>query len=222
MVDKPAPKPSDMPGATEARRSGQENDEVEGTETPVTPEESEGSSARPEDPTAELERLRNNLKEARRWERIAKQNKDDALLWRENQEKVQKWDELEAKNRTELENAQQRIAELEAAQQASVHNDLRRKVADELAVPVRFVVGSTEDDMREAAEAYKAERQSDLEAELRRMGVNPAAPASSVNGDGNPTKVPQLDRASLQGMTPKQINDAYAKGQFADALGTRK
>lgn len=165
---------------------------------------------------AELERLRAIHKEERKWERIAKQNRDKAQMWDQNQDKVRQWDDLEAKNRSELENAQARIAELEARDREYAMKELRSKVAEEVGVPARYAVGGTEDEMREAAQQYKADRERELEEELRRRGVNPAAPASTVTANGNPTKTPQLDRSALQGMSTKQIMEAYREGKLDD------
>lgn len=208
--------PNNMPGAQQVSPSGQEDESLPPRDDAPDETPEDTPSGKPEDPMAELERLRAIHKEERKWERIAKQNRDKARMWEENQDKVRQWDELEAKNRTELEAAQARIAELEARDKEYSMQQLRSKVADEVGVPARYAVGNTEDEMREAAEQYKADRAREIEDELRRRGVNPAAPASTVTANGNPAKIPQLDRSALQDMSTKQIMEAYREGKLDD------
>ena len=73
--------------------------------------------------------------------------------------------------------------------------------------------------MREAADEYNESREREIEDRLKALGVNPAAPASSVTSDGKPLQVRQLQRADLASMSRKEILAAEKAGQLNELLG---
>lgn len=71
--------------------------------------------------------------------------------------KAQKYDEQEEANKTELQKAQERATELEAKLKQREHEDsvreMKKKVADEMKVPVDLLTGDTEEACKEQAQA---------------------------------------------------------------------
>jgi hypothetical protein len=226
-MTQPIPTPNDMPGAATPNSGEATAEETTAPpddpnadpadETPSGPKSLDDMSD--EELRAEVERLRHVHKDERRWERQAKKNQDDAKLWRENADKVKQWDELTEKQKSDLEKALARAEAAERERDSERTERLREKVAAELKVPAKRITGTTEDEMRESAEEYKAERDADIDAKLKELGVAPAAPADQVTSDGKATRKKQLTRADLQGMTPAQINAAYKEGQLDQLQG---
>ena len=222
------PTPNDMPGAatpTDGEATTEEsttppadsNDAPVDDETPSGPKSLDGMSD--EELRAEVERLRHVHKEERRWERQAKKNQDDAKRWRENADKVKQWDDLTEAQKSELDKALARAEAAERERDSERTERLREKVAADLKVPAKRITGTTEEEMRESAEEYKAERDADIDAKLKELGVAPAAPADQVTSDGKATRKKQLTRADLQTMSPAQINAAYKEGQLDQMQG---
>ena len=73
--------------------------------------------------------------------------------------------------------------------------------------------------MREAAEEYNEAREREVEARLKALNINPAAPASAVTSDGKPNQVKQLTRADLSTMSPQEILAADKNGQLDELKG---
>ena len=215
------PTPKDMPGAVAVAPPSEESPAV--PEAPAVEQETEDDpyqlDSEVTDAAAEVQRLRNLLRRTRKFEDKAKQNAAKAQLWDQNADKVKNWEEHEKATLTET----QRLAaerdqarqELEAERQAK----LRIKIASETKVPERFVTGTTETEMREAAEEYNEAREREVEARLKALNINPAAPASAVTSDGKPNQVKQLTRADLSTMSPQEILAADKNGQLDELKG---
>lgn len=71
--------------------------------------------------------------------------------------KAQKYDEQEEANKTELQKAQERAQELEEKLKKKEHDetirDMKKKVAEEMKVPVDLLTGETEDECKAQAQA---------------------------------------------------------------------
>lgn len=92
---------------------------------------------------------------------------------------------FEDRDKSELEKALERA---EAAERKALDAERGRTKADiarELGVPPRFVVGESEDEMREAAKEYLADREQALAGKARRaevdQGVRGDAPKPDMN-----------------------------------------
>lgn len=213
------PTPKDMPGATSV--ATEEPPAV--TEAPIVEQDTEDDpyqlDSEVTDAAAEVQRLRNLLRRTRKFEDKAKQNAAKAQLWDQNADKVKNWDEYQEKTKSETERL---AAERDAARkelEAERQEKLRIKIAAETSVPARFVTGATETEMREAAEEYNEAREREVEARLKALNINPAAPASAVTSDGKPNQVKQLTRADLATMSPQDILAADKNGQLDELKG---
>ena len=150
---------------------------------------------------------------------IVCQNADKARKWEENADKVKQWEDAQAAARSKEESL---AAERDKLAQELANEriaNLRNKIASETKVPARFVSGTTESEMREAADEYNEAREREIEDRLKALGVNPAAPASSVTSDGKPAQVKQLTRADLTSMSRKEVLAAEKAGQLNELLG---
>lgn len=217
------PSPKDMPGsiAVETPPSAEEPQ--------VTEQETngQGDSQGDEynldsdytDPAAEVQRLRTLLKRTRKAEDKLKVLGPKAELWDQNADKVKQWDEYQKANQSENERLAAERDQLRKELEAERISSLRNKIAAELKVPARFVTGSTETEMREAAEEYNDSREREVEDRLRALNINPAAPASAVTSDGKPHQVKQLTRAELASMSHKEILAADKNGQLEELKG---
>lgn len=210
----PTPSPNDMPGADNTNDADDTVDTIEGSDTDQ-PE----TGTTELDPSAELDRLRAIHKEERKWERIAKRNREDAKRWEENKHKVEQWDELESKNRTETENLRIELERERNARAQAETQQIRHRIAAEIGVPLRAVMGDNEESMREAAQEYQDVIAAGIEAQLKARNIGPAAPASAVTSNGKPSNGKQLGRTDLESMNRKQVMDAYRSGQLDEALG---
>ena len=171
------------------------------------------------DAAAEVHRLRNLLRRTRKFEDKAKQNAAKAQLWDQNADKVKNWEEHE---KATLSETQRLAAERDEARKELENaklDALRTRIAAESKVPERFVTGRTETEMREAAEEYNEAREREVEARLKALNINPAAPASAVTSDGKPNQVKQLTRADLTTMSPQEIIAADKNGQLDELKG---
>lgn len=217
------PSPKDMPGsiAVETPPSAEEPQ--------VTEQETngQGDSQGDEynldsdytDPAAEVQRLRTLLKRTRKAEDKLKVLGPKAELWDQNADKVKQWDEYQKANQSENERLAAERDQLRKELEAERISSLRNKIAAELKVPARFVTGSTETEMREAAEEYNDSREREVEERLRALKINPAAPASAVTSDGKPNQVKQLTRAELATMSHKEVLAADKNGQLEELKG---
>lgn len=138
--------------------------------------------------------------EARKWEARAKENSTAA----------QKLADIEEQSKTDLQKA---IERAEAAERKASESDaarLRSDIARELGVPPRFVVGSSEDEMREAAQEYLADREQAQQDKARRADVDQGARPDQT--------VRQLSRSDLASMSPAQIAAAKKEGRLSSLL----
>lgn len=217
------PSPNDMPGADKepavdtqeptqlvdnSTDSRDASDDPDGLDAPVVT-----------DPEAEISRLRNLVRRNRKWEDKARQNADKARKWEENADKVKQLEEMQAATRSKEETLQAERDRLQQELAAERLSAQRNAIAAETKVPARFITGSTETEMREAADEYYEAREREIEERLKALGVNPAAPASSVTSDGRPVQVRQLQRADLTNMSRKEVLAAEKAGQLDEMLG---
>ena len=219
------PTPNDMPGAD----TGAAVDVEEPTQ-PVEGKPKSDSRDAPDDPDgldtpatvppeAEIARLRELVRRNRKWEDKARQNAEKAKKWEENAEKVKQWEEAQAASRTKEEALQAERDKLAQELESERTSNLRNKIAAETKVPARFITGTTESEMREAAEEYSESREREIEDRLKALGVNPAAPASAVTSDGKAVQIKQLTRADMTTMSRKEILAAEKAGQLDELLG---
>ncbi len=184
-----------------------------------TPEKTETVSEPVEftaDDVAELERLRKFRAEASKWEKRAKTNFDDAQRYRELVEQLAGTEkdagEFDAKAAFEALNSKLESAETER---------LRADVARTENVNPKYITGTTEDEMRAAAQEFRADVEQLIEAS-RAAEVKTAAapPASSVTGNGRITGPQQItSREQLKSMSSRQIQEAMKAGELDQLLG---
>lgn len=215
------PTPNDMPGAvTGAAVDVEEPTQAVDTASREVPDDPDGLDAPVvTDPESEIARLRTLVRRNRKWEDKARQNAEKAKKWEENADKVKQWEEAQAAARSKeeaLAAERDKLAQELANERTAA---LRNKIAAETKVPARFVTGETESEMREAADEYNEAREREIEDRLKALGVNPAAPTSTVTSDGKPTQVKQLTRADLSSMSRKEILAAEKAGQLDELLG---
>lgn len=212
------PTPNDMPGAATAKAVIES--EPTATDGASTPDNNGDTVVT--DPQAEIARLTALVQQGRKWEERSKANAEKAKLWDANKDKVTQWDEHEAATRSKEEALVSERDKLRSDLERERQENLRNKVARELGISPRFVTGTTEDEMRESAEVFKNERDRDVEAALKALGVSPAAPASAVTSAEKANEVKQLTRADLTAMTRQQILAAEKNGQLDDLLGRKR
>lgn len=207
------PTPNNMPGAA------QEAPVEPQTEKPGIPTEIKtGKADAPADSgvsgedAAELARLRAIHKEEQKWEKRAKQNFDDAERWRQ----LTKQAGGEASKEFDPQAEFQRLRE-------EVTNERTERIRADVArtenVPPKYILGSTEEDMRASAQEYKADTQALIDQALK--GRAPAAaPASEVTANGKVAGPGQIQsQDELKNMTPKEIMAADSEGRLDHLKG---
>lgn len=219
------PTPNDMPGAAtdtqtvEPKPDDQQEPQGQPGEDTTNGngqhDDDDDLNAEVKDPVAEIERLRKIVRQGRKFEDRARKNAEKARKWDENAEKLAQFEEWQKQQQTK----EERLAELEKDLAEERLKGLRKDIAAEMSVPVRFVTGKTEAEMRESAEEYISQRDADIDARLKAMNITPAAPASSVTSDGKGNEVKQLTRADLATMSRKDILAAEKNGQMDEVLG---
>lgn len=208
--------PNDMPGA----QTGTPADTSKATETTTSTAETTTTTAATGDLTAseraELTRLREVHKDEQKHRREATNNHRDAEAYRNLAPALLKALGIEDGKAPKDFDAQSAIADLTSKFETAERERIRSEVARTEGVNPRYVIGATEEEMRTAAQEYKA----DLEAELQKRGkaVKPAAaPAGDVTSNGRVDGPRQITtRDDLKKMTPKQIVEAREKGLLDD------
>lgn len=194
---KPAPKPKPVPANAKT-------------------ESNEGTSLTVDD-AAELERLRKFRTEASKWEKRAKSNFDDAQRYRELVEQLAGTNEKDAGEFDAKAAFQALNAKLESAEKER----LRAEVARTENVNPKYITGTTEDEMRAAAQEFRADVEQLVEA-ARAAEVKTAAapPASSVTSNGKISGPQQIQsRDQLKKMSSTQIREAMKAGELDQLLG---
>jgi beta-glucosidase-like glycosyl hydrolase len=170
------------------------------SEAEITTESTEPEAVEPEAPDLgdagkkAIEAEREARKAAEKAAREAKKTADAALA---------RVKEFEDRDKTETQKAAERIAELEKAladkETALALKDqdiLRRDVAKDKKVPVKFVIGSTREEMEAAAEEFLQESQQ-ASSERKPLGALRSG-ASATNSADPKEKVAQAIRALAQ------------------------
>lgn len=177
------------------------------TTTPETPAVEQPT---PEAPAAEVTPTPDKAEkdwqaEAEKWKSFARKHEDIAKA---NAEKAKRFDEFEESQKSEqqkladkLAAAEARAAELEAAK-------LRAEVAAEKGVPANLLTGSTEDELRAAADALLAFRGEKPKPDF----------GGGDRGVDVSAKAGQLTRDDMKRMSPDEIAEAHVAGRFADLL----
>ena len=142
--------------------------------------------------------------EARKWESRAKADHELANKWRE----------YESSQKTEFEKLAEDLAKAQAeASQASAEL-MRLRIAAEKGISgdaTKLLKGTTQEEL---------EAEAELLLSLIANQSKPKSPQPDENqGKPAPTKVGQLTREDLKGMTQKEIMEAKAAGRLDDLLG---
>ncbi len=208
------PTPNDMP---KAKAADNQADAVAEPVVETTPPDSDtASKGLSPDKLADLNRT---LREERNeWKR-------EARSARERQEALQRqWDELKTKlgvddSASEFD-PKTAFERLQAEVQAERTERTRVEVARTLKVDPVFVIGNSEEEMRESAERYLADVNSRIEEALQSRNV-PAAPAASTVTANDKIGGPQqiTSQEDLRSMSPGQRMEAFRNGQLDSLLG---
>jgi len=208
MAEHDSPTPNDMPGAeavkAAAERAADAAPESVGTPDDGVPEQVSGLS---DAERRELERLRAIHSDERKWEN---RNKE---LQRAVKEIARELGILDGD--AEKFDPKSAITQLREEFHRERVERLRSEVARTEGVDLDVVVGESEDEMRAAAQRFKAKVDAAVEAALKARVAPAAAPASEV-GSGNPIDEPRkLSREDLKSMSPAERIKAYREGLIA-------
>lgn len=143
-------------------------------------------------------------KMARKQEQRAKENDDLAQKWRELTKTV--GDKSDYDPRADIE---QLRTELTSERQER----LRVNIARTEGVDPRWVIGSTEEEMRDSATAYKADRDAS-----RSKQIPAATPAAEVTSDKKVEGPHQLTAAEYAALSPADRKKARDEGQLDSYL----
>lgn len=191
--------PNDMPGA------GAETEPSERAEHTAVAADTEVKAA-PPNPTDSVDFWK---KKARDQESRAKSNFEDAQKWRDLLDKTggDKKDK-DYDPRAAIEELQKKF---ETSERERTRAQVGRDYPD---VPLKHILGDTEDEMRESAEELKS-----LLAAKAPKTAPAAAPAAEVTSDKKVDGPKQLTQDDLKTMSPKQILEARNNGQLDDLIG---
>lgn len=198
-----------MPGATLEAPVEPEAAAATKTETPKAEKSAEtGLSA---EDTAELARLRAVHKDEQKWEKRAKQDLADAERWRQLHQQVG-GESKEFDPQAEFQTLRNEI-ERERTER------LRSEVARTEEVDPDFVIGATEEQMRESAQRYKAKVEAAIEKALKGRASS-AVPASEVTSNGKVAGPGQIkSQDELKTMSPQEILAAKNEGRLDHLMG---
>lgn len=214
MSDQPTP--NSMPGAEPKAEAKAEAPKVE---TPNAgghdlPGVNDGiNNALSAEDASELARLRKIHADESKWEKRAKQNFEDAEKLRELMKSLggEKSTEFDPKAAFDALNEKLEKAETER---------LRAEVARTEKVPPKYVRGSTEDEMRAAAQEYLADVQQQIDEALKAKNGPAAPPASTVTSNGKIAGPEQITtRDQLAKLSPADQMKAYQDGRLDSLMG---
>lgn len=165
-----------------------------------TPTEPKAEAAQPK-PTETVDFWK---KMARKQEQRAKENDDLAQKWRDLTTTV--GDKPDYDPRAEIE---QLRTEITSEKQERMRVDIARTEG----VDPRWVIGSTEEEMRDSAAAYKADREAS-----RSKQVPAATPAAEVTSDKKVEPSNQLTAAEYAALSPQDRKKARDDGRLDSYL----
>jgi len=97
----------------------------------------------------------------------------------------------------------------------------RAEVARTEKIDPAFVLGATEEEMRESAQRYRDSVNAAIEEALKSSGKTPAAPASTVTSNGKIAGPDQITtRDQLKNLSPAARVKAYQDGRLKELMGT--
>lgn len=202
--------PNDLPGAAPADTASV--DPVAPKDGALTPEKT-GMSA---DEVAELNRLRKIHADESKWEKRAKANFEDAEKLRSLMKELGGDKAAEFDPKAELDKLRNEVLSERTER-------IRADVARTEKVPPKYVLGSTEEEMRASAEEYRNDLQQLVEEAIKATGKTPAAPpASTVTSDGKIAGPEQItSREQLNAMPPQEILKAQKEGRLDHLMGKK-
>lgn len=203
--------PNVMPKAQE---TAEKSTETEASTSTAATDTLSGMTA---EERTELDRYRAIHKDESKWEKRAKSNFDDAEKYRQLMTQLGgdpgKGKEFDP---------QSAIADLNNKLENERLARIRSEVARTEGVDPDDFSGSTEEEMRSAAQSFKAKIQAKIDAAVEaalKGKSTAAAPASEVTASGKVDGVKQLSRDDLKNMSPKDILAAKNDGRLDALMG---
>ncbi len=143
--------------------------------------------------------------DADKWKALSRKHEDQSKA---NAAKAKQFDDLEEAQKSELEKANERAAKAESRAAEIERRAMRAEIAAAKGVPADLLTGDTLESLEASADAL-----------LKFRGPQPkpdfgGGPRGADIGD----RGKQLTRDDMKKMTPEQIVEARAKGQFDDLL----
>jgi len=217
MTEATVATPNNMPGAVDAAAAvngSVDSEPVAETVDTQTPADQPVNGLPPD----KLAQLNRTLREERnQWRREAREAKELAESLRTQWDEIRSGlgvdDKADFDPRSAIE-ALQRDIKSERTER------LRVEVARVLDVDPKFIIGDTEDTMRESGESYLSDVNARIEAAIRSRGVPAGAPASTVTAS-TPISGPQqiISREELARMSPAERVQAYKDGRLDSMMG---